>query len=438
MCLPFQEKSLCLVREDPPKYNLQIALPFPVDEDRGAAKFDKSKKTLVVTLPVKPGPQLKAERLSSNDSGIEEDTAYRTKLCDEVIMEVNDAKNDNKSDTMDKNEEFRTESEIKVIDDFLEEKISYAYPSFTCSVHMNVITLTLEVKNVSPDSFEKKIYSDPLAVVFKFSSIGSGYVPLHHAFAIGFLSPAILREEDFDVEFWDNNIVINFPYNEAMEGGYKVGPSLDNLCNTLHKLDNYNMETSEDNAQKSKKKKNKYHSEKHPKGLSKANKSADEKRATQEKDDCSKDRNKKIRYCSGDSVDSSMSESPMETIQLYQDDDFGDDEEMRTEDSCDEELQLVAAAPPPRYKRAVSEESQLSGGGKPRRGILKKQAMEQAGRFRCYSESNMEDVGLAASSDKLSFALSEATIAEDDSYNFASGQKKSVSFNEKVQQQFYR
>merc|ERR1712073_226464 len=56
----------------------------------------------------------------------------------------------------------------------------------------------------------------------------------------------------------------------------------------------------------------------------------------------------------------------------------------------------------------------------------------------CYSESNMEDVGLAASSDKLSFALSEATIAEDDSYNFASGQKKSVSFNEKVQQQYYR
>ena len=39
---------------------------------------------------------------------------------------------------------------------------------------------------------------------------------------------------------------------------------------------------------------------------------------------------------------------------------------------------------------------------------------------------------------KLSFALSEATISEDDAYNFGNSQKKSVSFNEKVQQQYYR
>ena len=111
---------------------------------------------------------------------------------------------------------------------------------------------------------------------------------------------------------------------------------------------------------------------------------------------------------------------------------------MRTEDSCDEEIHLVQ---PPRYKRAISEDSQL--GSKPMRGILKKKTFSvhgKGGRFRCYSESNMEDVGVSmtSSNDKLSFALSEATISEDDVYNFASSQKKSVSFNEKVQQQYYR
>merc|ERR1712173_387606 len=41
------------------------------------------------------------------------------------------------------------------------------------------------------------------------------------------------------------------------------------------------------------------------------------------------------------------------------------------------------------------------------------------------------------SDDKLSFALSEAKITEDDECSFSSS-KKSVSFNEKVQQQYYR
>merc|ERR1712241_310118 len=76
--------------------------------------------------------------------------------------------------------------------------------------------------------------------------------------------------------------------------------------------------------------------------------------------------------------------------------------------------------------------------GKPKRGILKKRNFSMVGgRFRCYSESNMDDVGLNSSDDKLSFALSEAKITEDDVCSFSSS-KKSVSFNENVQQQYYR
>merc|ERR1719410_216420 len=205
--LDVQERSLTVVREEPPKYNLHVDLQYPVDEERGSAKFDKSKKTLVVTLPIKPGPQLIAERLGSNDSGIEEDTAYRTKQSDDMITEVND-KVDNHEDgddnkPLDPEEDNRTESNVSVPDDFLDANISYMYPSFTCSVQNNVITLTLEVKNVSPDSFTKKLFSDPQAMAFKFSSIGSGYVPFHHAFAIQFLAPGSFDEDQLEVDFWD-------------------------------------------------------------------------------------------------------------------------------------------------------------------------------------------------------------------------------------------
>merc|ERR1712029_1008840 len=238
-------------------------------------------------------------------------------------------------------------------------------------------------------------------------------------------------QELMEVEFWDNNIVIQFPFTKSMTNGFKVGPSVLNLQETVHKLDNFGQEPQENGSQKSnKKKKNKYQTEKHPKAM---------KTTKEEEVVVPEETSKKIRYCSGDSFDSSMSESPMETIHLeYPEDDFDEDEEMRTEDSCDEDIHLVQ---PPRYKRAISEDSQL--GSKPMRGILKKKTFSvhgKGGRFRCYSESNMEDVGLGmtSSNDKLSFALSEATISEDDVYNFASSQKKSVSFNEKVQQQYYR
>ena len=145
----------------------------------------------------------------------------------------------------------------------------------------------------------------------------------------------------------------------------------------------------------------------------------------------------KIRHCSGESTDSYMSESPMETIHLEEildeEDDDDDTDGMRTEDSCDEDLQLVG---PPRYHRAISEESKIC--AKPKRGILKKRSFSMVGgRFRCYSESNMDDIGINNSNDKLSLALSEAKISEEDVCSFSSS-KKSVSFNEKVQQQYYR
>ncbi|XP_028402698.1 protein kintoun-like [Dendronephthya gigantea] len=49
------EKKLILDSSDP-KYHLDVTLPYPVNEDEGRAQFDKSKRRLIVTLPVIPAP----------------------------------------------------------------------------------------------------------------------------------------------------------------------------------------------------------------------------------------------------------------------------------------------------------------------------------------------------------------------------------------------
>eukprot|EP00058_Branchiostoma_floridae_P024771 XP_002610261.1 hypothetical protein BRAFLDRAFT_126826 [Branchiostoma floridae] len=50
------EKQL-RVESKKPAYKLDISLPYPVDENKGGAKFDKSKRRLTVTLVVKPAPE---------------------------------------------------------------------------------------------------------------------------------------------------------------------------------------------------------------------------------------------------------------------------------------------------------------------------------------------------------------------------------------------
>ncbi|XP_038612186.1 protein kintoun [Tachyglossus aculeatus] len=51
--LDVSEKELRLESQQP-AYRLRLALPYPVDDSRGAARFDKAKGQLVVTLPVVP------------------------------------------------------------------------------------------------------------------------------------------------------------------------------------------------------------------------------------------------------------------------------------------------------------------------------------------------------------------------------------------------
>jgi len=418
--LDVQERSLSLTRDQAPAYALFIDLPYPVDEEAGSAKFDKSAKSLLVTLPIRPAPQQKAERLSSNDSGIEEDTAYRTSesCSDDSIVEEKQVKDESSEDVRDAIvDDFRTKE--KVIDSFLDESVYYSLPSFSCAVQANVITFILEVKNVAPSSLEQKLLPDRLAVCLKFSSIGAGYVQIHHAFALDFLiGGKMFDEKDVEIEIWDNNVVLQLPLDEDVDS-YKTGLSAIDLADMVHRVerDENGAESIITEKKSSRKRKNKYKQEKHP------NVMPDEEKEAQYyfKEE------KKERHSSGESLDSHMSESPVETIVLteLQEEEY----DMKTEtESCDEEIQLQ----PPRCTRAISEESAVNT-LRPR-GILKRKTTED-GRARCYSESNMDEMSAWSG---CTTSLSETAIMEGEEGIFSSSQKKSVRFNEQVQQQLYR
>ena len=415
--LDVQERSLSLVREEEPQYRLHLTLPYPVDEEKGSAKFDKSHKVLAVTLPVKAAPQLKAERLSSNDSGIEEDSGYRIGDSESITegYRTNQPKEEEGREETDEEQEEEEEMEEEGADGFLDKNVPYSQPGHTIAVETDVIIVTLDVKNVTPGSFVKQVRPNSAALAFKFSNIGSGHVEIHHALAIDFLIAGVLEVEKIEVEFWDNNVIVSLPKPAGAEA-FRAGLSLDTLDEKLIRLESCKMEVE---TKDKKKKSVKYKQEKHPKVM------------PQEEQESGQWQCRRERTVSGDSLDSCMSESPMESIilKLAKDDDEGSE---KTEDSCDEDIRLES----PRYLRATSDDSTQV---QPR-GILKRKISGLVGtsRFRCYSESNLDDVGWSTAEGKATSALSQTAIAEDKVMDFNASLKKSVRFNEKVEQQLYR
>ena len=50
----FDPQQIVLECKKPAAYKLDLQLPYPVDDEKGGAKFDKSKSCLTITLPVLP------------------------------------------------------------------------------------------------------------------------------------------------------------------------------------------------------------------------------------------------------------------------------------------------------------------------------------------------------------------------------------------------
>ena len=206
--LDVEEKKMTLESSEPAEYRLVVNFAYPVDEEKGSAKFDRSTHKLLITLPVKNVVNV-VNRLTSTDSGIDiefdddnnlvdvvrEDTAYRTSVesdCEDekVVVGEDDVENVAESD---------------------EDRL--LFPTYTCNVYDELMVLKLDVKNVDEESLTKTNLesSEGSGFSIRFTTVGSGMVPMKYGFDMIFL----FREEepgycldDLEVEIWDNNVIV--------------------------------------------------------------------------------------------------------------------------------------------------------------------------------------------------------------------------------------
>uniref|UniRef100_UPI00398E8CF8 protein kintoun isoform X2 n=1 Tax=Pristiophorus japonicus TaxID=55135 RepID=UPI00398E8CF8 len=93
-CLDVTEKLLCLESQNP-AYKLDLFLPYPVDENLGSAEFNKSKRQLVVTLPVVPMKQVRVQEMEQDHGSDFEQTGVNNEstesgqsLCESELFQL--------------------------------------------------------------------------------------------------------------------------------------------------------------------------------------------------------------------------------------------------------------------------------------------------------------------------------------------------------------
>lgn len=223
--LDVNEKSLTLIAEKPAKYKLHLTLPYPVEDKYGNAKFDKTKHMLIVSLPVNRNIVLnKNLNMSKIDSGVEseensgsqsEEDSSKEKYITEILSE----KNVTDLPPILEKEKVATE------EPFLEGCIRYILPPYTHNFLDDVIAFTFHVKNTEPNSVV--VISKENVINIKFTSIGSGFVPVHHAAVIVFEEG--VKFKDVSGEAWDNNVILQLELAGNIPQTFKIGLSEDSM-----------------------------------------------------------------------------------------------------------------------------------------------------------------------------------------------------------------
>jgi dynein assembly factor 2, axonemal len=204
------KKRLILYSEKPAKYRLDIPLPYEVSEEKGNAKFDKTKRQLIITLPVVPDKKLRMiDVFSREDSGIESD---QTMSYEKNEHEVNHG-NDSPSELSKMKEEEVDFS--KTSDNIL--------PNFTFNQIDEIMAFTLHVKNVDASSIIVSRQDYKNLAYIRFSSISSGYYPQHYSFCVKFPKTDSCIFKEITAEAWDNNVIFQFELNDFNFDVYETG-----------------------------------------------------------------------------------------------------------------------------------------------------------------------------------------------------------------------
>ncbi|KOB75627.1 PIH1 domain-containing protein 1 [Operophtera brumata] len=223
--LDVEEKLLTLVSEKPAKYKLNIPLPYSVNDLSGSAKFDKTKSKLIVTLPV-IRKNLTSDKHSylKADSGMESEDGSGSQSEEEssnLIVELSSSTSCTETSTTPPSMPKASENS----NCFLENSLGYILPAYTHNVLDDIVAFTFHVRNTEPDSV--KVKNEGNKVYIKFTSIGSGFVPVHYAAAIIF--DENIKFENTSGEAWDNNVILQLELTGVIPQKFQIGLSEDSM-----------------------------------------------------------------------------------------------------------------------------------------------------------------------------------------------------------------
>ncbi|GFG36024.1 hypothetical protein Cfor_07916 [Coptotermes formosanus] len=434
--LDVTKKSISLVSEKPAKYKLDLLLPYTVDEEAGNAKFDQSLRKLVITLLVKHQSDMHLTDAGRDDSGVESDVGRRTPesgsdddtgnvINQNSIVEIQS--NELMSPEIMNGEAYRTMSTNN--NKFLNSDVHYLFPTFTCNVVDNLVAFTLHVKNVEPESIEYCFLSEDFCGVhLQFTSLGSGFFPIHYAFCVKFPSSVSICKESFSAEAWDNNVITQMQlkscdtnvmeYYAGVDSTSMVKYDLPELAAVVRKLEQLKIDALDSTAENAvnievaKFSENEVVVEISPEKTEKKENYAGNEEGN-DKDDESETNNAEStvdvasrQHCTNTSID--------------------------TEEAAEPVSQFVQTAS--HKYRSLSESSGIELSFSPtKKGILKNNGRVS----RSLSESSADDYAWSSSLDMVTQSGSESCIPEETTEEERET-KKTVRFNEVVSQKTYR
>lgn len=262
--LDILEKQLVLGCEKP-RYNLDIALPYPIDEENGSAKFDISKRQLTVTLPVLPAtdiPQMDVgivagdqvedeqcrneERPNSPQTSNQDEELSSGELQQPKRESVEQTLKDNIRTLLDNGTEENEAFDVCDLED--ETDIRFKLPSsssefsspcfFTTPPYRyhqcdDVITVIIDVPNIALDSVSLGFKKNKAYISFPSGKSYPGELPARdYALYLQFPDDHNLDADLSNIDVSEGNLVLNLYKQESCKGlwdSFEAGSGEENL-----------------------------------------------------------------------------------------------------------------------------------------------------------------------------------------------------------------
>ncbi|XP_076316727.1 PIH1 domain-containing protein Nop17-like [Tachypleus tridentatus] len=236
-----------------PQYHLQLQLPYSIDEDKGSAKFDRTKHNLIITLLVLQSDEYFSLTEDSNLNLVKDSTEswHGENECDSNLNSMNmsdfpsDINLDDIHQCQDKHsgkeeqcslilhqEERENSFEEYCVKDANEghncgliskSSCTYLYtiPDFEYHQTSDMLILIIYVKNVEPQSIRTQCCQECCIWQMTFSTLGTGFVPFHYSLVLPFEDPCLafdVEDESSMIDVNDNTVLWKLKKSQMLHG----------------------------------------------------------------------------------------------------------------------------------------------------------------------------------------------------------------------------